>query len=50
VFSFPPFESKLLGGKCLTYIDTEGNGDKSKAKKGPVKKAVKKPAAAPKKK
>jgi hypothetical protein len=24
-FSFPPLESKLLGGKCLTYIDTEGH-------------------------
>ena len=23
-FSFPPLESKLLGGKCLTYIGTEG--------------------------
>ena len=24
IFSFPPSESKLLGGKCLTYIGTEG--------------------------
>ena len=24
VLSFPPSESKLLGGKCLTYIGTEG--------------------------
>jgi len=24
VLSFPPPESKLLGGKCLTYIGTEG--------------------------
>jgi len=24
-FSFPPLESKLFGGKCLTYIGTEGD-------------------------
>ena len=24
VLSFPPSESRLLGGKCLTYIGTEG--------------------------
>ncbi|MDD4196777.1 MAG: hypothetical protein PHT96_10280, partial [Syntrophorhabdaceae bacterium] len=41
--SFPPLESKLLGGKCLTYIGTEGpaggerGGMKLKAAK-PLKK------------
>jgi hypothetical protein len=24
ILSFPPLESKLLGGKCLTYIGTKG--------------------------
>ena len=33
IFSFPPSESKLLGGKCLTYIGTEGGVNGSKALK-----------------